>query len=253
MAQRATVSVITAVLNGEAHLEQCIDSVSAQNLQGVDHVVIDGGSVDGTLAIIHRHGEHLAHWESGRDTGIADAMNKGILHARGEWLLFLQSDDYLLDPEVLGEAMDACDGGADICGFPVRFGSDREEATVQARGANFWLNYKTGFNHQGTLIRRSLFDRIGLYDTQFRIAMDYEFFLRAYRQGAKFARYRTPAISVMRDTGVSSQRDWPNLQRRFAEEKRVHEKHQLPAMAPLYAAYWALYPGYRRMMSTVRS
>jgi len=249
----ATVSVITAVLNGEAHLEQCIDSVRAQKLRGVDHLVIDGGSVDGTLAIIHRHADHLSHWESGRDTGIADAMNKGILHARGEWLLFLQSDDYLLDPEVLGKAMGACDGEADIYGFPVRFGSDREEATVQARGANFWLNFKTGFNHQGTLIRRSLFDRIGLYDTQFKIAMDYEFFLRAYRQGAKFARFRAPAISLMRDVGISSQRDWPNLKRRFAEEKRVHEKHQSPAMAPIYAAYWAAYPAYRRMRSGLQN
>jgi glycosyltransferase involved in cell wall biosynthesis len=246
------VTVITAVLNGAAHLDQCIRSVQAQEFPGIDHVIIDGASNDGTLDIIRSHADHLAHWESARDGGIADAMNRGIAQAKGEWLIFLQSDDYLLDPRAILQAMKRCDSGADICGFPVLFGSDVKMKLVQARGANLWLNFKTGFNHQGTLIRRALFERVGHYDTQFKIAMDYEFFLRAYRQGARFARFRSPALAMMRDTGISSQSDWPNLQRRFAEERLAHEKHQLPGMAAAYAAYWFLYPAYRRALAKLR-
>ena len=244
------ISIITAVLNGAVHLDQCIRSVRSQCASvAVEHLVIDGASTDGTLDIIRSHADWLSHWQTGRDSGIADAMNKAIAHSRGAWLLFLQSDDFLIDSTVLGHALQRFGDDADIVGFPVLFGSDGKSSMVQARGANFWLNCKTGFNHQGTFIRRTLFDRIGLYDPEFKIAMDYEFFLRAYRNGARFTRYRSPAISVMRDTGISSKRDWSNLHRRFAEERRVHEKHQLPGMAPFYSAYWALYPIYREALS----
>lgn len=249
MLSRPTTTIITAVLNGVAHLEQCIRSVQEQELLGVEHIVIDGGSTDGTLDIIQRHAHHLSYWQSEPDSGIADAMNKGIAKAQGEWLLFLQSDDYLYDSTILMQALGLFDKTADIQAFPVLFGGLSTPVLKRVRGANFWLNFKTGFNHQGTFIRRALFDRIGLYDSQFKIAMDYEFFLRAYRKDARFAYCRTPALSVMRDTGISSQRDWPHLQQRFTEEMHVHKKHQKPSMAPLYAVYWTLYPCYRWALS----
>lgn len=244
-----TITVITAVLNGELHLQQCIDSVRSQSLPGVDHVLIDGGSKDNTLAIIARNKHFLSHWESGRDSGISEAMNKGIAQAKGEWLLFLQSDDYLISQDALSQAILKCRSDVDVCGFPVQFGGTERSRKVYARGANFWQNFKTGFNHQGTLIRRSLFERIGDYDTGLRIAMDYEFFLRAQRSGARFATYFEPTIAVMRDTGVSSQLDWTSLRRRFAEEKRVHQKHTQGGLRGIYGAYWLLYLPYRRIRS----
>ena len=243
------ISVVTACLNSERHIGQTLRSVFEQQGVSCEHVIADGGSTDGTLLIVEAQLRPGGRWNSEPDRGIADAMNKGIDLAGGEWLLFLQSDDYLCDPTVLARASSHFTPDLDICGFPVLFGSENAAVAMRPRGAGFWLNFKTGLNHQGTFIRRSLFERVGLYDTNFRIAMDYEFFLRAYRAGARFACHPDPVIALMRDTGISSQLDWPNLKRRFDEERRVHRKFQTAALAPFYSTWWATYPRYRQLRS----
>ena len=241
------ISVITACLDSARHIGQTTESVAGQRGIECEHVVVDGGSTDATAEIVRAGLRPGGRWISEPDGGIADAMNKGIALSSGEWLLFLQSDDYLAGPGVLAEASSRLSADVDVCGFPVLFGNESRMTTMHPRGANAWLNFKTGLNHQGTLIRRSLFDRIGLYDSGFRIAMDYEFFLRAYRAGARFRCYPTPVMAVMRDSGVSSQIDWPNLERRFAEERRVHRKFQTAPLSLVYDAWWTLYPRYRRL------
>lgn len=251
--RRPLVSVITACLNGERHIAQTIASVAEQRGVTFEHIVVDGGSTDHTLDILARTLGANGHWISESDGGIADAMNKGIGISQGEWLLFVQSDDYLAESSVLASAAMHFAPETDICGFPVLFGSEDSLTRVFPRGPGFWLNFKTGFNHQGTFIRRTLFDRIGGYDTSFKIAMDYEFFLRARRSRARFKCHSDPVVSVMRSTGVSSQNDWPSLRRRFAEERLVHEKHQTLALGAIYATYWALYPTYRRALSVLKA
>ena len=246
MTNAPLISIITACLNSSRHIGQTLESVAAQRDIHCEHIIADGGSTDATLAIVESGLRPGGRWVSGPDSGIAEAMNKGLALAQGEWLLFLQSDDYLCNPNVLAEASKHFAPDLDICGFPVLFGSDESAATMQPRGAGFWLNFKTGLNHQGTFIRRALFERIGAYDTTFKIAMDYEFFLRAYRAGAIFRCHPGPTVALMRDSGVSSQLDWPNLKRRFAEEERVHRKFETRRLAPLYDAWWTLYPRYRQ-------
>lgn len=243
------ISVVTACLNSCQYIAQTLDSVAGQLNIDCEHVVADGGSADGTQAIIASRIRPGGRWVSGPDTGIADAMNKGLALARGEWLLFLQSDDFLHGPDVLARACEFLTPELDVCGFPVRFGSEDRSSIIQPRGGGPWLNFKTGLNHQGTFIRRSLFERLGGYDTSFRIAMDYEFFLRARRARARFRCFDSPVISLMRDTGVSSQRDWPSLRKRLAEEERIHRKFQTTALRPFYAVWWALYPRYRRILA----
>jgi glycosyltransferase involved in cell wall biosynthesis len=241
------ISVITSCLNSSETIRQTLASVASQRGIECEHVIADGGSTDATLAIVQAALRPGGQCVSAPDDGIADAMNKGLALARGEWLLFLQSDDYLLGPNVLAEAARWFRDEVDVCGFPVDFGTEGQAKTMHPRGANPWLNFKTGLNHQGTFIRKSLFDRIGPYDTAFRIAMDYEFFLRAYRSGARFECHASPVVALMRDSGISSQRDWPNLQCRLGEERRVHHKWVTPALAPLYWAWWATYPRYRQL------
>jgi glycosyltransferase involved in cell wall biosynthesis len=239
-----SISVITAALNSSQHIAQTLDSVASQVGVDCEHIVADGGSIDGTQAIIESRLRSGGRWISGSDSGIADAMNKGLALARGEWLLFLQSDDYLLAPDVLAKAGTHLTDQVDICGFPVRYGSDLDSVLLPPRGNGFWLNFKTGFNHQGTFIRRSLFERLGAYDTSLRIAMDYEFFLRARRASARMQCFDSPVVALMRDTGISGQRDWSSL------EERVHRKHQTGVLQPLYAIWWALYPRYRSLLAT---
>lgn len=94
-AEKPFISIITVVRNGEKTLEACIQSVIDQSYEGVEFIVIDGGSTDGTLDILRRYDNKITFWVSESDSGIYDAMNKGTRHVNGERILFLGSDDTL--------------------------------------------------------------------------------------------------------------------------------------------------------------
>ena len=95
------ISVITAVFNGEAHLEETIKSVITQNYTNIEYLIIDGGSTDGTLDIIKKYQEHISYWVSEPDKGVYDGMNKGIKAAKGQWLNFMNSGDIFASPDAL--------------------------------------------------------------------------------------------------------------------------------------------------------
>lgn len=94
-AEKPFISIITVLRNGERTLEACIQSVMDQSYEGVEFIVIDGGSTDGTLDILRRYDNRIAFWVSESDRGIYDAMNKGTRHVNGERILFLGCDDTL--------------------------------------------------------------------------------------------------------------------------------------------------------------
>jgi glycosyltransferase involved in cell wall biosynthesis len=243
------ISVITVSLNAHATLAMTLQSVLGQSFDGHEILVVDGGSTDGTVEIIREHASGLAWWVSEPDQGIADAMNKGIARARGEWLLFLHADDYLHASDALERAVTRL-ADADILACAIEYREPDRSRVVRSRGFGAWMNFKTGFWHQGLLIRRSLFDRIGLYDPAFRIAMDYEWLLRAYRAGAHLQTAPELVLSTMRHGGISSRKDWPTLAHRLAEERAIHARHAAgPWMKLLYAAYWSVYPAYKRVIS----
>jgi glycosyltransferase involved in cell wall biosynthesis len=249
-----TFSIITAALNGAAHLECCLQSVASQKNVDLEHIVIDGGSSDGSADILRRWSNRLAYWCSEPDSGISEAMNKGLQHARGTWLLFLHADDELLGDDALSRiAAFLADTSASIVGFPIMFGSAENRRKLTPRGGDARLYFKTGFFHQATFVRRHVFVEIGSYDTKLRIAMDYEFFLRAWLRGVPMATFPAPVPSWMRDTGVSSRLDWPSLRQRFAEERVVHEMTADSFWKRLvYRVYWSLYLPFRRMRSLKR-
>ena len=88
------VTIVTAVLNGEKYLEECILSLHAQKYENYEHIIIDGGSTDRTLEIIKKYEDKIDYWCSKKDKGIYDAFNKGMQLANGEYIGFLNSDDY---------------------------------------------------------------------------------------------------------------------------------------------------------------
>lgn len=243
----ALVTVVTVVRNAVATLGEALGSVQAQRGVPVEHVVVDGGSTDGTVALIQRHASRLASWVSEPDHGIGDAMNKGIARARGEWLLFLHADDSLTEPDVLARALSRAQPDADFIACAIDYLSPGGNLRLRPTGFTSWLNVKTTFFHQGTLIRRRAFESWGTYDPRYRITMDYEFFLRAHRGGARAVLARDLVLARMGGAGLSSRRDWPSLETRLAEERAVHFRHAPPRLRALYHLYWALYPPYRRL------
>jgi glycosyltransferase involved in cell wall biosynthesis len=241
------ISILTVTYNSERHLEQTIESVVGQTYPHIEFIVVDGGSTDGTLGIIERYADRMHHHVSEPDEGIADAMNKGLSLATGDYIYFLHSDDYLENDESIAQAAEYCAAGLEILLFSIYLEKGGTKTLRKPRGLGPWLNLKTGVYHQSAICAASLFERIGGFDTEFDVTMDYDFFLRAYRQGIR-ARVVDLPIATMRLVGISSQTDWGSLRHRFAEERKVHEKNCPSAgMRMFYAAYWSLYLPYRRL------
>jgi len=180
------ITIVTVVLNGEKYLEHTIRSVLDQDYPYIEYIIIDGGSTDGTLDIIKNYESRISYWASEPDTGIADAMNKGILKSSGQYLLFLQSDDYLCSPSSLRTAATEMSEDSSFHAFPIYFQTKKGLSLKRPRGFNFWFNFKMNCCHQGIFFNSDVFNHLGSYDTSFNIDMDYEFLMRAYRSGEKF-------------------------------------------------------------------
>jgi glycosyltransferase involved in cell wall biosynthesis len=245
---RPTISIITACLNADDHLRTCISSVQEQSFQSLEHIVIDGGSADSTTSILKGVDSSKLKWISEPDSGIAEAMNKGIRMANGEWILFLHADDQLISADSLKVAAERLPDSPGILSFRVELKSENGTSTlIDNPGWCFKTNFRTSLGHQGALIHRDLFNKIGTYDESFKIAMDYDWFMRAFHQGIPI-HCHVETLSIMRDTGISSRTDWDSLAYRFSEEKRAHTKNTHGIFwKKIYQAYWALYPTYRKI------
>lgn len=242
------ISIITITLNAERYLEQAITSVVNQTHSNREHIIVDGGSTDGTLDIIKKYESEIDNWISEPDNGIADAMNKGIDLATGDYILFLNSDDYLVNSSVLERASEYLGDRFDIFFFQVLHDIHGQNQVSSNRSLGWLTNFKMGSCHQGQLCSRKLFQRIGKFDTSFKIDMDYDLILRAYRAGASCNSVNMP-LAVMRLIGISSRTDWKNLRERFDEERRVHFKNCTTIwMRLLYIFYWMMYLPYRKSL-----
>ena len=163
----ARVTVVTVVFNGARTLEACLRSVMAQTWPDVEHVIVDGGSTDGTIAMLERFDQDIACWISEPDAGIYDALNKGVRLASGAAYVVLGCDDLLLPTGV--EALMRHAEGVDVVFGRVQFESPRQGATLIRK------------HSAGTLIKLQAHRQLGFYDTSYRIAADTKFMMTARR------------------------------------------------------------------------
>lgn len=201
------VSVITAVFNGAECIARCLESVRSQNYPHIEHLVLDGGSKDGTVEVLRDHEDSLALWMSEPDEGVYDAWNKGLERARGEWIAFLGADDIYL-PGAISAYMDLARTHPDAEFLASRAQLEHPSGYAPVFGGPWiWPKFAERMTtvHVGSMHRRSLFDRFGSFDTSFRIAGDYEFLLRSQeRLRAAF----TPEVTVVtRAGGLSDSTD----------------------------------------------
>ena len=140
------------------------------------------------------------------------------------------------------------DSRSDLYFFQVLLDNLGEKHLSNSRPLGWWTNFKMGSCHQGQLCSRKLFTEIGGFNTNCKVVMDYDFILRAYRTGVNSRVVNIP-LAVMRLTGISSQRDWRNLQKRFSEERCVHFEHcRSLSMRLMYIIYWMMYTPYRKCL-----
>jgi glycosyltransferase involved in cell wall biosynthesis len=173
------VSVITAVYNAAPTLEECLLSVRNQSYPQIEHIVIDGGSTDGSIEVLQRHSSLLAYWVSEPDNGVFDAWNKGLSMATGEWIAFLGADDVLL-PDAVSKYLTVCGGtDAQYVSSLVRYIRPGLPDKIVGRPWS-WPAFQRKMTtaHVGSLHRFDLFEKYGNYDTSYKFVGDYELLLR---------------------------------------------------------------------------
>ena len=207
------VSIITVVYNGEKYLEQTIQSVINQTYDNVEYIIIDGGSTDGTVDIIKKYEEQIDYWVSEKDAGIYDAMNKGISLCLGELVGLINADDYyeLYTVENVGEVYISKKPNMIYGDMGILNEKQKEIIRAHSLGIKYgifsynckWIWIKMLFGHPTSFVSRETYKRWGLYDTNFKIAADYEFFLRIFTKNIK-AIYVHQLFAWFRLEGISS-------------------------------------------------
>ena len=181
-------TVVVAVRNGVQTLQRCLDSVFEQRTTSVGVIVMDGGSTDGTIAILEQDTDRIGYWETSPDRGICHAWNKAIDHVTGEWVVFLGADDALASGDVLeraGPLLAAVD--SDVSIVYGRVDLVDEQGMVIGQLGEPWDEASHDFyshntiSHQSVFHRRSLFERYGGFDERFRILGDYELMVRVFK------------------------------------------------------------------------
>ncbi len=199
------VSIITVVFNGAATLERTIQSVLGQGMQGMEYLILDGGSTDGTLDIIRKYEDQLAFWCSAKDKGIYDAMNKGVALARGEWVGLINADDAYAEGAV-AKAMRAAEGNPAINiihGDILIHYPNGASKVKHAKRSGFLLKYwEMVLNHPSFFVRRTYYGSHP-FDPSFRVSGDHHWTLRAWREDPKQFLYLPEVLAHFTAGGAS--------------------------------------------------
>lgn len=214
-------TIITATFNASKTILTCLNSVKSQTNADYEHIIIDGMSSDNTMEIVTGFKSSKVRWLSEPDQGIYDAWNKGVKMATGEWIMFLGSDDILY-----AEALETYAEEMKRASFPkdVQFISskihlvDTKGNIYKTHGRAYqWSKFRRSviIAHPGSLHNRTLFDKFGLFDIDYKICGDYEFLLRV---GSSLRTHYVDFVAVaMADGGVSNN----NYRKVFKEHFRA--------------------------------
>jgi glycosyltransferase involved in cell wall biosynthesis len=202
------LSIITVNLNDAKGLKATASSVISQTYTDYELIVIDGGSSDGSPDIIMELADHLSFWISEPDKGTYHAMNKGIAVAKGEYCLFLNSGDYFVDNNVLEKIFGSTISADIVSGDVLKLRPNRKFRRVSSSETiSLHRLCIHSLPHQATIIRRSIFGEAGFYNENYKIASDWEFFLKALVICEKSYAHINVDISYFRIGGISSRKE----------------------------------------------
>lgn len=238
------ISIVTVCFNSAAHIGDALASVDGQRAAEIEHVIVDGASRDGTLAIINRHAAPWRRVISEPDRGIYDAMNKGLMRMSGEVVGFLNADDMLASNDAIATIREAfeSDPALDIVY------ADLEYVTANlpmdtARTVRYWRSgeFEPARLSQGWMpphptfyVRRHLLREVGTFDTGFRIAADYDFMVRCLTRANVRVRYLPRILVRMRVGGVSNA-SVRTILRKSAEDLEIMRRHRIGGVMNLVA------------------
>ncbi len=205
------ISIITVSFNSGLTIRDTVESVLAQSFTNIEYIIVDGGSSDDTLSIIKEYDNKIAKLISEPDHGIYDAMNKGVSAATGDVVGILNSDDYFEHENVLSYIADTFDQHPDVdivFGDVVFVNPDNLNKIVRHyRGLRF-AAWKLRFGwmppHPATFVKRSVYQAYGLYNLRYKIAADYEIFVRWLLANRLYYFYVNRVLVRMRTGGLST-------------------------------------------------
>lgn len=213
MSQNTLVSIITVTYNSAKTIKDTLHSILDQTYANIEYIIIDGNSKDETLDIIKSYEKSFIEkgivykWVSESDKGIYDAMNKGLKLSKGELIGILNSDDYY-EVDAISKLVEKnnFENFSVISGIKNKVNSNKViYKTIQnKKDIKNWIYKTMPINHPATFVHKAVYDKIGLFDTQYKLSADYDFIFRAFNAGVKFF-FIDEIIVNMRNTGATHQ------------------------------------------------
>lgn len=242
------ISIVTVVFNSQDYLTATIESVINQTYENYEYIIIDGGSTDKTIEIIQQYERHIDHWLSESDRGIYDAMNKGIKLAKGDIIGILNSGD-LYSFNALTEVARLYNRQVDrdylvITGAMNRFDEQSGVNFTQVRSESDLhrdINLGMPINHPATFITKKLYERVGYFNSEFKICGDHDLIFRIYHERlAKFI-FTEQVLASMSMGGASEKLDSLSIR---AREKIIIRKKHLNIFHNLFMSFQLIVVGY---------
>lgn len=226
----ATFSIITVNYNNSKGLEATICSVLSQTCKDFEFIIIDGDSTDGSKEVIKQHSDKIDYWVSEKDDGVYQAMNKGVLVAKGTYLNFMNSGDVFYDKNVLKKLLDMHFTEDIIVGKDIHYNSQGASfSTIFPLQLGMYTFYKSYLPHQSTFFKRILFEK-RLYDERLRIAADWKFYIECICEDKSTVKMVNLIICNREQDGISSQQ----AQRSQDERRKVLEEKISPGVLSDY-------------------
>lgn len=213
------LSIITVNLNNAEGLRKTIDSVINQTYTNFEHIIIDGGSTDGSVEVIkeyeaiYKDKQRHLYWVSEPDKGIYNGMNKGIEGAKGEYCLFLNSGDELHSESTILDAIKHFEDGRDIIYGDIIYKHSKTNTRYIKSESTVSLSLfeKNSLPHPASFFKKTLFDEYGLYNENHKVVSDYEFFLKVYIHRPEVFKHIPLPISIFDMNGISSDPSYKQL------------------------------------------
>ncbi len=199
------ISIITINFNNKAGLEKTIQSVVQQSGLSFEYIVIDGNSTDGSISVIKKYSSQITYWISEPDSGIYNAMNKGITASNGNYLLFLNSGDTLHSKTILAKVNKHLSGNKDIYyGNIMLCKNGVKKIDIYPNKLSLSFLYRKSLPHPASFIKRSLFDKVSLYNEKLKLVSDWEFFMCAILKYSATAEHIDIIVSDFDLNGISN-------------------------------------------------
>ncbi len=220
MAKTPLLSIITVNLNNLEGLKRTVESVLSQTWNDFEFIIIDGGSVDGSKAFIQTLDGKVDYWVSEEDKGVFNAMNKGILKSKGDYILFLNSGDSLHTSNTMKIVVQKMATNSDIYYGDIQRLYENGETNIKKFDSKLDFSFfiKSSLSHQASFIKRNLFYEVFFYNENYQISADWEFFACSICLHNARTQYLDFIITDFDMSGMSNKAEYKTLQ---IEEREI--------------------------------